>query len=61
MPGTAEKKDLPEDEKGDKGHAAERKQESQEHHGNHHTAGTGRHGEPHRRRTGGNPDASNDG
>jgi hypothetical protein len=52
-----EKKDDPENEKGDKGHAAEEKAEEQEEHTPGQKSGSGRGG--HRRRTGGNPDASN--
>lgn len=53
-----EKKDDPDLEKGDKGHAADAKAESRENHTPGQRGGSGR-GEGHRRRTGGNPDGSN--
>jgi hypothetical protein len=52
-----EKKDQPENEKGDKGHDAERKEKEQQNNPNE-QAGSGDRG-GHRKRTGGNPDASN--
>jgi len=52
-----EKKDQPENEKGDKGHDAEGKQKEQQSNPNE-QAGSGDRG-GHRKRTGGNPDASN--
>ena len=53
-----EKKDDPGQEKGDKGHAADAKAEAHEAHHQGGPNGPGR-GEGHRKRTGGNPDASN--
>jgi len=51
-----EKKDRPEDEKGDKGLQSQRKEKEQQDNPSEQVGSGGRGG--HRRRTGGNPDAS---
>jgi hypothetical protein len=54
---THEKKDAPEQAKGDKGHEREEKEREREENPNQQAGSGGRGG--HRRRTGGNPDGSN--
>lgn len=54
---TDEKKDDPENEKGDKGHGQKEREREQEENPSQTAGGGGRGG--HRKRTGGNPDASN--
>lgn len=53
-----EKKDEPENEKGDKGHAAKEKEERQADHTPGQKGGGAERGDGHRKRTGGNPEGS---